>query len=90
MNEINGIKIEIDPGIVYPGNDPNYYYGVKIEIGKESESIILSKNGLRYECYFDKKHHSIFVGEPKAGSLINIGTPEKPTGALRIEFYPLF
>jgi len=68
----------------------NKINGIKIEIGEESESIILSKNGLRYECYFDKKHHSIFVGKPKAGSLINIGTPENSTGALRIEFYPFF
>jgi len=63
---------------------------IKIKFNEESESVILSKNGLRYECYFDKKHHSIFVGEPQAGSLIDIGTPENPTGTLNIKFYPLF
>ena len=63
---------------------------IKIKFNEESERIILSKNGLRYECYFDKKYHSIFVGEPQLGSLINIGTPENPTGTLSIKFYPLF
>lgn len=64
--------------------------GVKISEEEESDSIILEKNGLRYECYFDKKYHCIFVGEPQAGSLINIGTPENPTGTLKVEFYPMF
>lgn len=64
--------------------------GVRISVDKESDSVILEKDGLRYECYFDKKYHSIFVGQPHAGSLISIGIPENPTGTLKVEFYPYF
>jgi len=63
---------------------------VKVIVNKNSESIILEGKGLRYELYFDKPYHTVFAGNPQSGSLINIGTPENPTGALKIEFYPVF
>lgn len=64
--------------------------GVNISEDKECDSIILEKSGLRYECYFDKKYHQIFVGEPQNGSLISIGTPDNLAGTLKVEYYPKF
>ena len=42
----------------------------KIKINKES--VVIGKDGKRYEVYFDTSDYAIFIGQPNGGAFIKI------------------
>ena len=49
----------------------------EVTIKKNKESVVIEKEGMRYEVYFDKlTKYAVFVGQPKSGSLIVIPNPD--------------
>jgi hypothetical protein len=63
-----------------------------IHIKKTKESVIIYNNNLRYEVYFDKDHHSIFVGQPQGGAMIDIKLEEGGVTlpSLKMKYKPIF
>jgi len=53
-----------------------------IRFNDEDETVIIERNGKRYEVYFDKPEYTIFIGQPGEGSLIEVDERKK------IEFIP--
>jgi hypothetical protein len=55
---------------------------------EKEDSVTVERDGKQYEVFFDDEDYCVFVGNPQAGSLVELRLPDPLAGALRIEYWP--